>query len=199
MAGGVDCLGTALRILTASAHRILAIEKYRALPHQRPFAARHASQSPCIPARRRTHSRARAAPFLRIARRIAADGHQRRPTSALPLPRATCGRRTAQSPGSPRGTQFDRRACPRRSARLRGAVAQRLAVGLPRSSDVLPGDRRERDKLDGADLDLTGADPVAAALLDPRPLPQPDRESDVSGQNVDAQLAAELHTRDASG
>ena len=49
---------------------------------------------------------------------------------------------------------------------MRGALAQRLAIGLARSSDVLPSDRRERDKLDGVDLDLTGADPVAAALLD---------------------------------
>ena len=81
---------------------------------------------------------------------------------------------------------------------MRSALAQRLAVGFARSSDVLPSDRRERDKLDGVDLDLTGADPLAAALLDPRPLPQSNRERDVSGQNVAAQLAAELHTRDAS-
>jgi hypothetical protein len=67
---------------------------------------------------------------------------------------------------------------------VRGALAQRLAVGLAGSSDVLPRDRRERDKLDGIDLDLTGADPVAAALLDPWPLPQPDRERDISRQNV---------------
>ena len=40
-----------------------------------------------------------------------------------------------------------------------GTLAQRLAVRLARSSDVLPGDRRERDKLDGVKLDLTGADP----------------------------------------
>jgi hypothetical protein len=71
------------------------------------------------------------------------------------------------------------------------------AVGFARSSDVLVCDRRERNKLDGIDLDLTRADAVAAALLDPRPLPQSDRERDVSGQNVAAQLAAELHTRDA--
>jgi len=74
---------------------------------------------------------------------------------------------------------------------------QPLAVGLARSSDVLTADRRERDELDGVDLDLTGADTVAAALLDPRPLPQSDRERDVSGQDVVAQLAAELHARDA--
>ncbi len=46
-----------------------------------------------------------------------------------------------------------------------GALAHRLAVGLAGSSDVRPGDRGERDKLDGVDLDLTGADPVAAACL----------------------------------
>src|ERR1700684_3440819 len=82
--------------------------------------------------------------------------------------------------------------------RVRGARAQRLAVGLAGSPDVLPGDRRERDQLDFVDLDLTGADPVATALFDPWPLPQADRERDVSGQDVVAQLAAELHTRDRS-
>ena len=79
-----------------------------------------------------------------------------------------------------------------------GALAQRLAVGLACSSDVPRRDRRERDKLDRVDLDLTEADPVAAALLDLRPLPQSDRQRYVSGQNVVSQLAAELHIRDAS-
>src|SRR3954468_11654289 len=82
--------------------------------------------------------------------------------------------------------------------RVRCAVAQTLAVGLAGSPDVRFGDRRERDELDGVDLDQTGADPVAAALLDLRPLPQPDRQRDVAGQDVIAQLAAELHTPDAS-
>ena len=81
---------------------------------------------------------------------------------------------------------------------VRCASAQRLAVGFARSSHILAGDRRERDKLDGVDLDLTGADPVAAALLDLWPLPQPDRERDVSGQDVVTQLAAELHVRNAN-
>ncbi len=80
---------------------------------------------------------------------------------------------------------------------VRGALAQRLAVGLAGSSDVLRGDSRERDKLNGVDLNLTGADPVAAALLDPWPLPQSNRERDVSGQDVVAQLTAEIHTRNA--
>jgi hypothetical protein len=43
---------------------------------------------------------------------------------------------------------------------VRGALAQRLAVGLARSSDVLPGDRREREKFDRVDLDFTEADAV---------------------------------------
>ena len=81
---------------------------------------------------------------------------------------------------------------------VRGALAQRLPVSLACSSDVLPGDRRERNKLDSVDLDLTGADPVAAALLDSRALPQSDRQRDVPDQNVVAQLAAELHVGDAS-
>lgn len=52
--------------------------------------------------------------------------------------------------------------------------------------------------IDHVDLDLTGADPVTTALLDPRPLPQSDRERDVSRQHVVAQLAAELHAQHAS-
>jgi len=82
---------------------------------------------------------------------------------------------------------------------VRGAPAERLAVGLAGSSDVLPGDRCEWDKFDGVDLDLTGADPLAAALLDLRPLPQSHRERDVPGQDVVAQLAAELHAGTVSG
>ena len=42
---------------------------------------------------------ARATIDLLVARRRAADGRQRRPTSALALLRATCGRRTARSAG----------------------------------------------------------------------------------------------------
>jgi hypothetical protein len=79
-----------------------------------------------------------------------------------------------------------------------GPLAQRLAVGLAGSPDVLFGDRRERDEFDGVDLDLAGADTVAAALFDARPLPESDRECDVSGQEVVAQLSAERHARDAS-
>jgi hypothetical protein len=70
-----------------------------------------------------------------------------------------------------------------------GALAQYLAVRLAGFSDVLPGDRREWDELDAVDLDLTGAYLVAAALLEPGPLPQSDRERDVSSQEVVAQLA----------
>jgi hypothetical protein len=81
---------------------------------------------------------------------------------------------------------------------VRGALAQSLAVGLAGLPDVCLGDRRERDKLDGVDLDQAGADPVAAALLDLWPLPQPNRQRDVAGQDVIAQLAAELHGPDAS-
>ena len=78
---------------------------------------------------------------------------------------------------------------------VRGAPAQHLAVELAGSSDIPPGDRRERDQFDGVHLDLTEADSVAAARLDPWPFPESDRERDVSGRDVVAQLAAELHTR----
>src|SRR5262245_40308938 len=81
---------------------------------------------------------------------------------------------------------------------VRGAVAQGLAVGLARPADVRLGDRRERDKLDRVDLDQTGANAVAAALLDLWPLPQPDRHRDIAGEDVIAQLAAEVHTADAN-
>lgn len=63
--------------------------------------------------------------------------------------------------------------------------------------DLLASGRRERDELDGVDLYLTWPDSVAAALLDPSPLLQPDRERDVSCQDDVAQLAAELHVPDA--
>jgi hypothetical protein len=82
--------------------------------------------------------------------------------------------------------------------RVRGAVAEGLAVGLAGLPDVRLGDRRERDELDGVDLDQTGADPVAAALLDLWPLPQPDRQGDIASHDVITQLAAELHTPNAS-
>jgi len=81
---------------------------------------------------------------------------------------------------------------------VRGALAQGLPIGLPRPSDVLRSDRRERNELYAVDLDLAGADAVAAARPDPRSLPQADRERDIAGQNVFAQLAAELHDRNAS-
>jgi hypothetical protein len=74
-----------------------------------------------------------------------------------------------------------------------GAPAERLAVGLAGSSDVRAGDRCERDKLDRVDLDLTKADPVAAARLDSWPFPETDRDRDVSRQDVITQLAAEFH------
>ena len=112
---------------------------------------------------------------------------------------ATCGRRVSQSSGRHRVelNSIDERVLVDRPG-VRGALAQRLTVGLASLSDVLAGDRRERDKLDGVDLNLTGPYPVAAALLDPWPCPQPDRERDVSGQDIVAQLAAELHFRDAN-
>jgi hypothetical protein len=48
---------------------------------------------------------------------------------------------------------------------VRSAPAQYLAVGLAGSSDVLSGDGRERDKLDGVDFDLAGTDRVAPPSL----------------------------------
>ena len=82
---------------------------------------------------------------------------------------------------------------------VRSAPAQRLAVGLAGPSDVRRGDRREWEQLAGVDLDLTKADPVTAALLNPLPPPESDRERDIPRQDVVAQLTAELHALDASG
>jgi hypothetical protein len=65
--------------------------------------------------------------------------------------------------------------------------------GSPARRTSALGDGRERDQLDGVDLDQPGADPVAAALLDLRTLPPPDRQRDLAGQDVIAQLAAERH------
>src|SRR4051794_8462824 len=82
--------------------------------------------------------------------------------------------------------------------RVRGAPAQRFAVGLAGSPDVRVGDLRERDKLDGVDFDHPEPDSVAAALLDLWPLPEADRQGDVAGEDVIAQLGAEVHVADAS-
>ena len=79
-----------------------------------------------------------------------------------------------------------------------GALAQRLAVGLTGSPDVTSGDRRERDELDRVDLNFTQTNAVTTARLDPGPLPESDRQRDVSGEDVVAQLAAEVHAQDAS-
>jgi hypothetical protein len=46
-----------------------------------------------------------------------------------------------------------------------GPGAQRLQIGLAGAAHVGRGDRRERQQLDGVDLDLPAADPVAAARL----------------------------------
>jgi hypothetical protein len=81
---------------------------------------------------------------------------------------------------------------------MRGALAQGLEVNFAGSPDVLGGDGGEGKKFDQVYFDLTRPDPVAASLANPRLLPQPDRKRDVSGQDVIAQLRAELHTPDAT-
>src|SRR5580704_19028733 len=48
-------------------------------------------------------------------------------------------------------------------ARVSGPAAQRLQVGLAGAAYVGRCDGGERQQLDGVDLDLCGADPVAAA------------------------------------
>jgi hypothetical protein len=82
---------------------------------------------------------------------------------------------------------------------VRGASTQRLAVALSGASHVRCGDRGEWDKLDGIDVNLARTNPVAATRFDPRLPPQPDRERDISRQNVIAQFTAELHRRDGTG
>ena len=77
---------------------------------------------------------------------------------------------------------------------VRGTLTQCLTVELAGEPDVLLGNRREWDELDGFDLDLAEPDPVTAALFNPWPLPQSDRKRDIPAQDVAAQLAAELHT-----
>src|SRR5439155_24953751 len=51
----------------------------------------------------------------------------------------------------------------------------------------------ERYLLDRMHLDADGSDRVAATNLDLRPAPQPERDRDVAGGHVVAQLGAELH------
>src|SRR5882724_2919710 len=64
-------------------------------------------------------------------------------------------------------------------ARVSGTLAQGLAVRLPGPRDVVRRDRGERHQVHRVDLDLRGPDPVAAALLDLGPLPEPERHGDV--------------------
>jgi len=61
-----------------------------------------------------------------------------------------------------------------------GTPAQRLAIPLSGSSDILSGDRGERHQFDRVNLDLARTNSVAAAGLDPPPFPQSDREGDIS-------------------
>src|SRR3954454_15048633 len=84
-------------------------------------------------------------------------------------------------------------------SRVRGPAAQRLAVGLAGAPHVGLADHPERDELDGVDLDQADSHAIPTTLLDLWPLPEPDGHRDVAGQDVVAQLAAELHGRDATG
>ena len=69
-------------------------------------------------------------------------------------------------------------------AGMRGTLTQRLAVGLAGPSHVGRGHCGERDQLDCIDLDLTRADSITTTGLHLRLLPEPDRERDISRQNV---------------
>ncbi|HEX6855821.1 MAG TPA: hypothetical protein VF204_11040, partial [Streptosporangiaceae bacterium] len=78
-------------------------------------------------------------------------------------------------------------------ARVGGALAQGLEVRLPGPADILRRDRGERHQVHRVDLDLRGPDPVPTALLNLRPLPEPERYGDVARQHRIPQLLAELH------
>src|SRR5215469_1129722 len=78
-------------------------------------------------------------------------------------------------------------------SRVRGAAAQRLEVRLTRPVHVGTSHRRERDQLDGVNLDKRRAYRVTPADAHLRPAPQSERQRDVAGRDVLAQLPAELH------
>ena len=77
--------------------------------------------------------------------------------------------------------------------RVCGAATKGFDVDLAGLSEVLVGDRREREQLDLVDLDRHGFAPVDAADLDLRPRPQPVRNRDGSVCHPIAKVKAELH------
>lgn len=73
-----------------------------------------------------------------------------------------------------------------------GPVPKRLAIDLARCGNVAVGHGREGQHLDGVDLDDDTGSAVAAALLDLRPAPEPDRDSDLAAGNPIAKVAADI-------
>jgi hypothetical protein len=78
-----------------------------------------------------------------------------------------------------RGTRFDKRVA---LVDRPGGRARWRSVSRSSSSDVVRPDRRKRNKLDGIDLDLSGAGPIAAIPIDAWLLAPSDGERDVAGE-----------------
>ena len=74
-----------------------------------------------------------------------------------------------------------------------GASTKGLEVGLSRPSEILVGDRRERQQLDLVDLDHHGTAPVDASDLDLWSRPEAVGDGDGSVRHSIAEISAELH------
>jgi hypothetical protein len=84
-------------------------------------------------------------------------------------------------------------------AGVRSASTKGLKVGLSRRSEILVGDRRERQQLDLVDLDRHGTAPVGASHLDLWPRPEPVGDGNRSVCYSIAKVRAELHVVDCVG
>jgi len=76
---------------------------------------------------------------------------------------------------------------------MRRPPPKQFAVDLAGAGDVISRYSRERQHLEGVDLDLESVTLVPASYPDLGSLPQPDRHSDVAARDAFAQLRAEPH------
>lgn len=76
---------------------------------------------------------------------------------------------------------------------MRGPCSERFEVRFAGPLDIDAVDRTERDQLDRINLDVAFAHAVATSRLHLRPLPESERDRDVTRHYVCPQLPTELH------
>ena len=75
-----------------------------------------------------------------------------------------------------------------------GAIAKRLPIAFTRAANVFGGHGRERQQLDGIDLDDDTGGRVTAADFDLRAPPESDRHGDLAAGHSLAKLATKHHS-----